>query len=425
MGDGVYQEFYHELQELTAPEKVKINALTYLAEDARDGPDSARIVTAIVHRMAKVKPTLLLSSLYLIDSILKNVGKPYPALFSKVIANAFNDMYHKSDEKTRHNMRRVRATWNAGLFPQDVLEKIDRYIVSAPPTKGTEPPPQPAPAYGHHQQPYGHPQPAAQYGGYQQPQSYGQPANGQVNTSALMQNLLAAGLIKSGNAAPAYGAPQAPPAVAGGYPTQQHQQNPSVRQLEPEPEETKPARVLISFSDPSSLAQRSDNVIASIYDDLSLQCQTCGLRFGKARKSDFEDHMDWHFRENKKEKERATKVFSRKWYVPEEEWQQLKDADEALEREMEVAEQAAEEEEQATKVYSIKVPEVETAENSICGHCGEPFKKFWNEELEEWHYKDAIMIDGQAYHVSCHEDAMAAMNEDDEDAPASKRARTE
>ena len=40
----------------------------------------------------------------------------------------------------------------------------------------------------------------------------------------------------------------------------------------------------------------------------------------------------------------------------------------------------------------------------LCAICHEPFEQFWDEELEEWHLRDAIRVNDQTYHPICYED---------------------
>ena len=70
--------------------------------------------------MAKQKVPVL----YLVDSILKNVGKDYVDLFSRNIAQVFVSAFEHVDTKSRNNFSRVRKTWG-GIFPPIVLETID------------------------------------------------------------------------------------------------------------------------------------------------------------------------------------------------------------------------------------------------------------------------------------------------------------
>lgn len=44
-----------------------------------------------------------------------------------------------------------------------------------------------------------------------------------------------------------------------------------------------------------------------------IQCTTCGVRFDDIAKSS--DHLDWHFRQNKKKKETSNVAKNRGWYL--------------------------------------------------------------------------------------------------------------
>lgn len=41
----------------------------------------------------------------------------------------------------------------------------------------------------------------------------------------------------------------------------------------------------------------------------------------------------------------------------------------------------------------------------VCPICHEAFEQFWEEDHEEWHFKDAVRINEIVYHVTCYEDA--------------------
>ncbi|SGY15198.1 BQ5605_C013g07284 [Microbotryum silenes-dioicae] len=59
-------------------------------------------------------PSFKLPALYLLDSISKNIGPPYLALFARFIKRGFVDAYHVSDPATRVKMEELLGTWRTG-----------------------------------------------------------------------------------------------------------------------------------------------------------------------------------------------------------------------------------------------------------------------------------------------------------------------
>jgi pre-mRNA cleavage complex 2 protein Pcf11 len=59
-------------------------------------------------------------------------------------------------------------------------------------------------------------------------------------------------------------------------------------------------------------------VINALYFAFPLQCKNCGLRFFDREKLD--KHLDWHFIQNRKEKEKLRKAISRSWMVNVNDW---------------------------------------------------------------------------------------------------------
>ena len=47
---------------------------------------------------------------------------------------------------------------------------------------------------------------------------------------------------------------------------------------------------------------------------LGEQCSSCGERFPCNEQNLYREHLDWHFRQNRKEKDGVRKVSSRAWY---------------------------------------------------------------------------------------------------------------
>ena len=59
--------------------------------------------------------------------------------------------------------------------------------------------------------------------------------------------------------------------------------------------------------------RRQEAVIERIFDPKAMQCKNCGVRYSPNDQRAYEQHLNWHFRMNKKNKENARKAQSRKW----------------------------------------------------------------------------------------------------------------
>jgi hypothetical protein len=63
--------------------------------------------------------------------------------------------------------------------------------------------------------------------------------------------------------------------------------------------------------------------VHTLFNTSALQCKNCGLRYcssGDDVASSYSQHLDWHFRMRRREKENARKAQSRKWYFHKDEW---------------------------------------------------------------------------------------------------------
>ncbi|KAF6740011.1 Pre-mRNA cleavage complex 2 protein Pcf11 [Oryzias melastigma] len=158
------REYQSSLEDLTFNSKPHINMLTILAEEnlqfAKD------IVAIIEAQITKAPPSEKLPVLYLVDSIVKNVGGEYLAEFAKNLVTSFICVFEKVDENTRKSLFKLRSTWDE-VFPTKKLYLLDVRVNSLdpawpikplPPTvnssihinpkffKQTEEPPSPQPA---------------------------------------------------------------------------------------------------------------------------------------------------------------------------------------------------------------------------------------------------------------------------------------
>lgn len=59
-----------------------------------------------------------------------------------------------------------------------------------------------------------------------------------------------------------------------------------------------------------------------------------------------------------------------------------------------------------SRIKEIEVPSIPAADDitACCGLCQEKFAKFFDQEQEEWMYRDAIRVNQQLYHSTCYRD---------------------
>ncbi|EME32407.1 Pre-mRNA cleavage complex 2 protein Pcf11 [Galdieria sulphuraria] len=101
-----YSEF---LLDLTFNSKPIIDNLTAIAAENKHA--ASAIVKAIESRIAAVSPDKKLPALYLLDSIVKNVGEPYRSLFEKNLQTTFLSAFRTVPKAVRQSMMRLLETW--------------------------------------------------------------------------------------------------------------------------------------------------------------------------------------------------------------------------------------------------------------------------------------------------------------------------
>ncbi len=87
----------------------------------------------------QIDPDKKLYVIYLLDSIIKNVGGVYLELFSKSIVNTFCNTFEIVDNPTRLSMINLLKTW-LGVFPQDKVTTIQDKIKALIPASPAAPP---------------------------------------------------------------------------------------------------------------------------------------------------------------------------------------------------------------------------------------------------------------------------------------------
>lgn len=157
---------------------------------------------------------------------------------------------------------------------------------------------------------------------------------------------------------------------------------------------------------------RREGAAAKLYDETTLQCRQCGLRYpsGEGSQERLDSHMDWHFRINRKKKDRATlkRFQSRSWFSSDQDWSQSKDTEfdyqqepaffnEDVKPQNEIAQAIAQ-----LEKSTVVVPADHSGQ--ACPICHDKFTSCWSDELEDWIYKNATQVNGQICHATCSAD---------------------
>ncbi|KAJ1644329.1 mRNA 3' end processing factor, partial [Dispira simplex] len=179
------------------------------------------------------------------------------------------------------------------------------------------------------------------------------------------------------------------------------------------------------------LVKKRPGLVECLYRAIPLQCKQCGARYpgtDQGRKH-LDAHLDWHFRRNRKQKEKSRQAQPHGWFVSEEDWiscrlvaaEELSTA--AIFESGNVdsgASQGAVATDQHSDASNSQESSVDTADESVlrsmfvvvppqdhnlaCPICSEKLTGVWDEEEEEWVYRNAIDIDGIIHHATCHRD---------------------
>ncbi|XP_023726938.1 pre-mRNA cleavage complex 2 protein Pcf11-like [Cryptotermes secundus] len=119
----------------------------------------------------------------------------------------------------------------------------------------------------------------------------------------------------------------------------------------------------------------------------------------------YRQHLDWHFRQNRRDKDNTRKAQSREWYYAASDWiqfEETEDFEEGAKSWFETQQAVEAEEKEIQKVPSVCAGE--NPEDAFCALCHDKSEQFYNDEREEWHLHSALMVDGKTYHPLCYDD---------------------
>ncbi|KAK2069775.1 hypothetical protein P8C59_004326 [Phyllachora maydis] len=135
---GVAEDYRQALEELNQNLRVEIITLTNIAKESIT--HAAEISNVLRDHIEKSHPNKTLPALYVLDSIVKNVGKPYTLYLHSKLYSIFMGAYAKVDNATRRKMEEMLKTWkepvpgamgNTPVFGPDVTRPIENALIDA------------------------------------------------------------------------------------------------------------------------------------------------------------------------------------------------------------------------------------------------------------------------------------------------------
>ncbi|XP_063537614.1 pre-mRNA cleavage complex 2 protein Pcf11 [Cydia strobilella] len=169
----------------------------------------------------------------------------------------------------------------------------------------------------------------------------------------------------------------------------------------------------VDLSRPETLRQKQPALVSKLYG--GMQCSGCGARFPPEHTVRYSQHLDWHFRQNRRERDSARRAHSRHWHYDLADWVQYEELEDLEEREkswFETGDAPAGAEPPAAETETPSVAAGAPA-RAACALCGDAFLQFYNEDQEEWHLRNSVRHDDNNYHPLCLEDYKASLTKDE------------
>lgn len=136
--EAVAQDFRDALEDLQGFARAEINNLTLIA---RENTEHGHAISgALQEHIKRIVPQKKLPALYVLDSIVKNVGTPYTLYFGRKLYETFMNAYASVDQATRRKMDEMLKTWKEPIvgsldtrpvFPPDVTRPIENALIKA------------------------------------------------------------------------------------------------------------------------------------------------------------------------------------------------------------------------------------------------------------------------------------------------------
>ncbi|KKK17934.1 mRNA cleavage factor complex component Pcf11, partial [Aspergillus ochraceoroseus] len=107
--DEVAEDYKNSLEDLTTNDRFQISNLTVIA---KENTEHAMAISRVLENHIRTTPPLQkLPALYVVDSIVKNVGTPYTLFLGRNMYQTFMNAYTLVDSQTRRKLDEMLKTW--------------------------------------------------------------------------------------------------------------------------------------------------------------------------------------------------------------------------------------------------------------------------------------------------------------------------
>eukprot|EP00761_Pharyngomonas_kirbyi_P009324 gb/GECH01009340.1/.p1 GENE.gb/GECH01009340.1/~~gb/GECH01009340.1/.p1 ORF type:complete len:379 (+),score=61.93 gb/GECH01009340.1/:1-1137(+) len=365
--------FNQKLAGLSFNSKPLINTLTQDAAALRS-TNAKRVVTEIENKIYSAHYTEKLPILYLIDSIVKNVGGEYVELFTHNLENVFCDAFeHPSNElSTRISYAKLLKTWPL-VFPLSVIVSIQERVAKC--MRKTMP--HVVERQYQHRQVHVNPK---FFQATKLPEPPPLQPSLQSSPSVPSSTFLTSHSISNSNLNHLNNSATVSPNLF--HPSQLY------------------ASESTSVSFYNSNIQTVNHIspqylLQELYSSNYFQCSSCGIRLSSREKMN--QHLDNHFHFTHSIKHKA---MARCWFPEYSSWisSDLISKPEVVAPAMESMRSS-----DIDTLPSIRneTDVIAEEEQDICPICQEQLEVYWNEEEQEWYFRDTIKQGSYAVHTAC------------------------
>ncbi|EQK97618.1 mRNA cleavage factor complex component Pcf11 [Ophiocordyceps sinensis CO18] len=136
--EEVAEDYRHALEDLSSNMRFEISNLTVIARENTE--HALAIAEVLQHHILKAPPNKKLPSLYVLDSIVKNVGTPYTLYFGRNLFKTFMESYAVVDHNIRRKMEEMLRTWKdpvpgsmdtRPVFSHELVRPIENALMKA------------------------------------------------------------------------------------------------------------------------------------------------------------------------------------------------------------------------------------------------------------------------------------------------------